>query len=128
LNWKSRSLLAACSGLLLVVCTSVHEEAVPASVDRTKVPHQTVEMTARKFEFIPAEVHVKQGTLVTLEVQSTQGTHGIAIDRFSIDELLDEGVKKTIIFYAAQPGEIPFRCSHFCGLGHLSMKGKFIVE
>ena len=126
MNWKTR-LLAACSGLLLA-CSSVHEEAVPASVDRTKVPHQTVEMTARKFEFIPAEVHVKQGTLVTLEVQSTQGTHGIAIDRFSIDEPLDEGVKKTIVFYAAQPGEIPFRCSHFCGSGHLSMKGKFIVE
>jgi cytochrome c oxidase subunit 2 len=122
-----RAAIAACCAALFA-CASAHEEAVPATLDRTKVPHQTVEMTARKFEFIPAEVHVKRGTLVTLEVQSTQGTHGIAIDRFAIDEELAEGVKRTIVFYAAEPGEIPFRCSHLCGSGHFSMKGRFIVD
>jgi nitrous oxide reductase len=110
-----RAVLAACCAALFA-CASAHEEAVPATLDRTKVPHQTVEMTARKFEFIPAEVHV------------TQGTHGIALDRFAIDEELAEGVKKTIVFYAAEPGEIPFRCSHLCGSGHFSMKGRFIVD
>ena len=127
MNRKIRPLLAACCGALLA-CASPHEEAVPASIDRTKVPQQTVDMTAKKFEFVPSEVHVKQGTLVTLEVKSTQGTHAIAIDRFGIDEPLEEGVAKTIVFYAAAPGEIPFRCSHFCGSGHFSMKGRFVVE
>lgn len=123
----TRAVLVACCAALFA-CASAHEEAVPATLDRTQVPHQTIEMTARKFEFIPAEVHVKRGTLVTLEVQSTQGTHGIALDRFAIDEKLEEGVKKTIVFYAAEPGEIPFRCSHLCGSGHFSMKGRFIVD
>lgn len=124
---KIRPIAAACCAALLG-CSSVHEEAVPATLDRASVPHQTVAMTARKFEFDPAEVHVKAGTLVTLEVQSTQGTHGIALDRFGIDEKLEEGVKKSIVFYAAAPGEIPFHCSHFCGTGHFSMKGRIVVD
>ena len=65
---------------------------------------------------------------MALEVQSTQGTHGIALDRFAIDEKLEEWVKKTIVFYAADPREIPFQCSHLCGSGHFSMKARFIVD
>lgn len=109
-------------------CQSHTLEPIPASIDPAKVPQQKVEMTAKKYEFTPAEVHVKQGTLVTLEVVSIEGTHGIAISLYGIDEPLPEGVKKTIRFYASQKGEIPFACSHFCGLGHFSMNGKFIVE
>jgi cytochrome c oxidase subunit 2 len=117
-------------GLLVAgsACQSHTLEPIPASIDPAKVPQQKVEMTAKKYEFTPAEVHVKEGTLVTLEVVSIEGTHGIAIGLFGIDEPLPEGEKKTIRFYASQKGEIPFACSHFCGWGHFSMNGKFIVE
>jgi cytochrome c oxidase subunit II len=123
----SRLVLALALPFVISACTATREP-IPASIDPAKVPQQKVEMTAKKFEFNPAEVHVKQGTLVTLEVQSIEGTHGIAIGLFGIDESLPQGEKKTIRFYAAEKGEIPFSCSHFCGLGHFSMKGKFIVE
>jgi len=119
-------LVAACA--LLVDCSSQRFAPIPASIDPAKVPQQRVEMTARKYEFTPSEVHVKQGTLVTLVVESVEGTHGIALADFGIDEPLPLGEKKTIRFYAAEKGEIPFKCSHFCGTGHFSMKGKFIVE
>jgi cytochrome c oxidase subunit 2 len=120
-------ILAAACGVLLA-CSSQRFEPIPASIDPAKVPQQKVEMTAKKYEFIPAEVHVKQGTLVTLVVESTEGTHGIALPDYGIDEPLPLGEKKTIRFYAGEKGEIPFKCSHFCGTGHFSMKGKFIVE
>lgn len=117
-------------GVLLAAagCSGPKVEPIPASIDPAKVPQQKVEMTAKKYEFDPSEVRVKQGTLVTLEVVSIEGTHGIAIGRFGIDEPLPQGEKKTIRFYAAEKGEIPFSCSHFCGWGHFSMNGKFIVE
>jgi heme/copper-type cytochrome/quinol oxidase subunit 2 len=71
---------------------------------------------------------VKEGTLVTLSVTSTNGTHGFQLNAFGIDERLDEGTTKEIEFYASKKGEYPFKCSHFCGLGHLGMNGKIVVE
>jgi len=125
--FPSRLVLSLTLLFTLLACTATRDP-IPASIDPAKVPQQKVEMTAKKFEFTPAEVHVKQGTLVTLEIQSIEGTHGIAIGLFGIDETLPQGEKKTIRFYAAEKGEIAFACSHFCGMGHFSMKGKFIVE
>jgi cytochrome c oxidase subunit 2 len=118
--------LAACAAL--AACTGPRFVAVPTAIDPATVPQQTVVMTAEKYQFTPEEVHVKQGTLVTLEVKSIEGTHGIAIGDFGIDVPLEEGVTKSIRFYAAMKGEYGFRCSHFCGIGHLSMTGKIIVE
>jgi heme/copper-type cytochrome/quinol oxidase subunit 2 len=124
---RPHRILAAACGLLLA-CSSQKFEPIPKTIDPDKVPQQKVEMTAKKYEFIPAEVHVKQGTLVTLEVESVEGTHAIALGLFGIDEPLPLHEKKTIRFYAAEKGEIPFVCSHFCGMGHFGMKGKFVVE
>jgi cytochrome c oxidase subunit 2 len=103
-------------------------DPLPASVDLAKAPTTTIRMTAKKFDFEPADVHVKAGTLVTLEVTSIDGTHGIAIEDYGIDVRLEEGVTNTVRFYAPAPGVHDFRCSHFCGLGHRRMKGRIVVE
>lgn len=102
--------------------------AIPGSVDRDKVPHQTVEMTAEHFHFTSDVVRVKQGTLVTIKVKAIDGTHGFSLGAFGIDERIEENETKTIEFYAGEKGEYGFRCSHFCGIGHLGMTGKVIVE
>ncbi len=47
---------------------------------------------------------------------------------FGIDETLDENVMKVVEFYAGEKGEYGIRCSHFCGIGHLGMTGKLIIE
>jgi|SoiMethySBSTD1v2_1073268.scaffolds.fasta_scaffold372970_2 heme/copper-type cytochrome/quinol oxidase subunit 2 len=119
-------LIAAC--LATFACASRTLPPIPAGLDVDSVPKQTVDMSAQKFEFRPAEVHVKAGTLVTLKVTATDVTHGIALADFGIDELLEPGVTKEIRFYVPAAGEHVFRCSHFCGMGHLGMKGRIIVE
>ena len=102
--------------------------AVPPDIDRNAVPKQTIEMTAEDFHFTPEVIHVKKGTLVTLRIESIDGTHGFAFGAFGIDERLEEHQPKVIEFYAGKEGEYGFRCSHFCGFGHLGMNGKVVVE
>ncbi len=102
--------------------------AVPPEALREGTPRESVEMKAERYEFIPDTVRVKVGTLVQIRITSIEGTHGFELGAFGIDERLDENQTKTIEFYASQKGEYGFRCSHFCGLGHLGMTGKIIVE
>lgn len=102
--------------------------AIPSTVDREKVPHETIEMTAEHFHFTPEIVRVNQGTLVTIKVKAIDGTHGFKLGAFGIDETIKEGETRTIEFYTSEKGEYSFKCSHFCGIGHLGMNGKIIVE
>jgi len=91
------------------------------------VPHQTIEMTAEDFHFTPEAIRVAAGTLVTLRI-TADGTHGFSLAAFGIDERLESGETKVIEFFAGQKGEYGFRCSHFCGIGHLGMTGTIVVE
>ena len=114
---------------LMVGCgTSQRFPAIPDSIEREKVPHDTLEMTAEHFHFTPDVVRVKQGTLVTIKIKSIDGTHGFNLGEFGIDERIDENETKEIEFYAGTRGEYSFKCSHFCGIGHLGMNGKIVVE
>ena len=118
------SLLAFCSG-----CSASQEyPAIPPGLDRSGVPVDTIRMTAEHFKFTPDVIRVKAGTIVHVEIRSLDGTHGFAVGTFGIDEEIDEGVTKTVEFYVPARGEYGFKCSHFCGLGHLGMNGTIVVE
>ncbi len=109
-------------------CGSPTFDAIPASVDVSHAPQQTIEITAQDFEFTPDEIHVKQGTLVTLKLKSIDGHHGFGLKAFGIDVDLSEGAEQSVQFYAGEKGEFAFRCTHFCGIGHLSMNGTIDVD
>ena len=115
--------------LVLAGCgTSQQFITVPPGIDREKVPKQTIEMTAERFHFTPEELHVNVGTLVTLKITAIDGTHGFDFAAFAIDETLERDQTELIEFYASQKGEYEFKCSHFCGIGHLWMNGKVVIE
>ena len=115
--------------MFLAACGSTQQfTAVPENLDRNSVPHKTVNMTAEHFHFTPDTVHVPEGSLVTLKITAIDGAHGFSLGDFGIDESLPENEPKTITFYAAKKGEYGFHCSHFCGIGHLGMTGKIIVD
>jgi cytochrome c oxidase subunit II len=102
--------------------------AIPPGVKGDGVLKQTILVKAERFKFTPDVIRVKTGTLVRLEITSVQGSHGFQLGAFGFDEALDENETKNVEFYASKQGEYGFRCSHFCGLGHLGMNGKIIVE
>jgi heme/copper-type cytochrome/quinol oxidase subunit 2 len=108
---------------------------------------QIIQLTARKYEFSPSEVHVKLGTKVQLKIIAIDRDHGFTIVRdpagdncsphpglaFTLaadgdDWRLKRGKETVIEFIARVPGTYGFSCSLVCGLHHGRMKGQLIVD
>lgn len=103
-------------------------DPLPEGLDLANLKRDTMTIQARHFEFDPEIIHVKLGTLLHVNLVSTDGTHGFGLSEFGIDEQLEENTPKSLEIYFPEKGEYSFRCSHFCGLGHFGMTGKIIVD
>lgn len=86
-----------------------------------------IQVTAKKYEFNPSVIEVKQGEHIKLIVTATDHDHGFECGDLHINQILKKGQPTTIEFTADKAGTFPSRCSHFCGMGHLKMKGKIVV-
>lgn len=111
---------------------------------QTSAP-RVIEVSAKKYEFTPAEIHVKQGARVELKVHSVDETHGIKIDVYpegakdkskpgllfdhpETNGKVEKNVDQVLDFVAVEPGTYDFKCAKLCGMGHRHMQGKLIVE
>jgi nitrosocyanin len=88
---------------------------------------RVVEVAARKFEFDPATIVVREGERVRLKVTSKDVTHGIGIEAYNIDRKLEPGRSETIEFTADKAGRHHFYCTVYCGSGHGDMHGLLVV-
>ena len=92
-------------------------------------PVKEIEVSAKKYEFTPAEIEVPVNTLLRVHLKATDKEHG-----FELKSVKDSCVKfkpeapGTLEFYADKAGEFEFSCCKFCGMGHGKMKGKIIVK
>jgi cytochrome c oxidase subunit 2 len=120
---KSLTVLAlsamAASGVLA-------QDPAPATEGTSDV--REIEVTAKKYEFNPNVITIKQGDHVKLVITALDRDHGFKLEPFSIDLKLKKGKPTTVQFIADRAGSFPFQCSDFCGLGHGNMKGKLVVE
>jgi cytochrome c oxidase subunit 2 len=106
---------------------------------------KVIEISAKKYEFTPAEVRVKKGQRVQLKVHSVDTTHGAKLILYpegskdkatpglkltdpSQNEKVEKNVDQVIDFVAVEAGTYEIRCAKLCGMGHGRMKGKLIVE
>ena len=106
---------------------------------------QVIEISAKKYEFSPSEIHVKMGERIQLKVHSVDETHGVKIDvypegskdkstpglRFDQPDQngkVEKNVDQVPEFVAVKEGAYEFKCAKLCGMGHGRMKGKLIVE
>lgn len=88
----------------------------------------TVEMTAKRFAFLPEQVEVAEGDEVTINVRSADGTHGIEIGKLKLKKTIPRGGDVvTLAFTAPAPGRYVITCSEYCGRGHDDMKSVLIV-
>jgi cytochrome c oxidase subunit II len=134
-------LVASVAGLFMA--TSWIALAKPA-VQPADAP-RVIEISAKKYEFTPTEIHVKKGEKVELKVHSVDEAHGVKLalypegakDKGAPGLVLDQpaengkvtkGADQIIDLTAQQPGTYDFVCAKFCGFGHDRMKGKLIVE
>jgi cytochrome c oxidase subunit II len=119
--------------------------ALAQSPGSQAVPPRVIEMSAKKYEFTPNEIHVRKGEHVELRVHSEDATHGVKLDLYpegatdkSMPGLMfdhpnengkvKKGVDQVVDFVAEEPGTYDFKCAKFCGFGHDKMKGKLIVD
>ena len=119
---------ALASALAPAGCSSARFADAAQAIDRAAVPHQEVSMTAERYDFDPAELHVKAGTLVTLTITSLDDVHGFELPDWGIDVRLEPEEPVTVEFFAPEAGTYDFRCSHFCGMGHFGMTGRLVVD
>ena len=106
---------------------------------------QVITVTARKYEFDPSPIRVKQGAHVQLKITATDHAHGFAIREFPQGaekggkpglafstppscQKIEQGQTATVESVAQTPGTYPFHCCVHCSWHHLSMKGELIVE
>jgi cytochrome c oxidase subunit 2 len=106
---------------------------------------QVIEITAKKYEFDPSPIRVKQGAKVQLKITAKDHAHGFKISELpdgagvgskpglvfsSLPDCtkIEEGQTATVEFVAQTPGTYSFRCCVHCGWHHRAMKGELIVE
>src|ERR1700722_11943402 len=111
-------------------------------------PPHVIEVTAKTFEFIPNEIHVKVGERVQIKLHTADRAHGLKLDLYpegaskdgppglvfdhpQDDAKVEKHKDRDIEFVAARAGTYDFNCSVPCsmmGHGHDRMTGKLIVE
>jgi cytochrome c oxidase subunit 2 len=101
--------------------------ALPGVIGADAVP-RTVEITAKRFEFVPSTITLRKGETVRLHVTSADVTHGLFLRPLKIDAELVPGVSEDVIVTPQQAGTFTAICHHFCGAGHGNMKLTVIVE
>lgn len=89
---------------------------------------QVVKITASKFHFSPDHITLKKGQPVTLELTSTDTTHGFLIRALKIDTDIKPGRTTNMTVTPENAGTFKAICDHYCGLGHGMMKMAVTVE
>ena len=91
-------------------------------------PVRVVEITARRFQFTPAEVTLRKGEPVILRLHSEDVAHGFFTRPLGIDTTVGPGQPTEIPLTPRVAGRYTVICDHFCGSGHGNMKMTIVVE
>ncbi|MDD5491099.1 MAG: cupredoxin domain-containing protein [bacterium] len=102
--------------------------ALPPLSGTVKDGVREITVTAKKYEFSPDPIGVKQGEKVRLKITATDTDHGFGVQEYKIDQKLPIGKEQIVEFTADQAGTFIVKCTVFCGFGHGSMKGRLIVQ
>jgi cytochrome c oxidase subunit 2 len=114
--------------LMMVLVAYAAAGAAATVVNSSGEPKEKViKLTATKFEFSPAEITVKKGEPVVIEVTSKDVKHGFTLPDFGVRTDIQPGSVGRISFTPDKGGRFAFACDVFCGAGHEDMSGLLIV-
>ena len=89
---------------------------------------RVIEMVARRFAYEPNEIVLKAGERVVVAIKSIDFVHGMNIPDLNKRLDLVPGKITRLELQPQAPGEIEFVCDNFCGEGHETMHGRFVVR
>lgn len=104
------------AGLLVLSFFSL----IPSAV-RAQDTSEPIEVHARRFKFVPAEITVKPGETVKLHLVSDDVPHSLVIKDLGVNQEVSKGHPADITFTAKSAGDFKGKCGRFCGSGHGSM-------
>ena len=84
---------------------------------------RVIAITARKFEFEPAELTLKLGEPVVFELVTEDVHMGFDAAELGLHADIIAGKTARVPFTPAKPGSFEFVCDVFCGSGHEEMSG-----
>jgi cytochrome c oxidase subunit 2 len=110
--------LAAAAGLLVSASVAAYVAA-----PRTESGGKIIEIAAQRFEYLPAELTLKKGEPVILELTSKDILMGFNLPDFKLRADMLPGKVTKIRFVPSKAGTFVFYCDIFCGSGHEQMQG-----
>jgi len=115
------------TGGVLLVVVAAGLAATPRGARAADEP-RVIAITARRFEFSPREINLKQGETVKLELTTEDVTHGFFLRPLGIDAEIVPGQTTDVVVTPRAAGRYTTICDHFCGAGHGGMKMTIVVE
>ena len=114
-------------GLAFVPPAINFANAQQAANAATEPTPKVVEISAKKFEFTPAQITLKKGEPVILRLSSTDRVHGFMSKPLKIDTDIATGKSTDVPVTPDTAGDFTIICDHYCGTGHGNMKMKVSV-
>lgn len=91
-----------------------------------------VRMAAVRSTLYPTSFEVRKGDNVTIHItnleQTTDELHGLGINGYNINIVVDPGETKHVTFVADKTGVFPYYCTNFCSALHQEMQGYLMVR
>ncbi|MHC4628301.1 MAG: ethylbenzene dehydrogenase-related protein [Planctomycetota bacterium] len=84
---------------------------------------RVITVLAKRFVYMPSQIEVQKGELITIRLESLDVTHGLFMDGYGVDIKARPGLIGKATFVADKPGRFTFRCSETCGEFHPYMVG-----
>jgi cytochrome c oxidase subunit 2 len=89
---------------------------------------RVIDIVARRFEFVPDELHVHRGETVILRFTAPDVPMGFHLADFGLRTDIMPGMTTTLRLTPDKVGSFIFLCDIFCGTGHEEMNGTLIVS
>ena len=99
--------------------------------DRTSAPQEgvrhTISVTARRYEFAPNRIEVRENDLVRITFSTEDIPHSFVIDEYRIAKRAAPGKPVTFEFRADRVGSFPYICNLTLDNGCRRMSGELVV-
>jgi heme/copper-type cytochrome/quinol oxidase subunit 2 len=111
--------ISACLGVSLAFLTGCARQPKPARV---------IKVEMKKYAVSPAEIHVRQGEAIALELTTADVQHGFDVPDMGISEPVQPGQTARIALKTDRKGTFEVTCGVICGARHEQMRGRIIVD
>jgi cytochrome c oxidase subunit 2 len=105
---------------IFVGTVAVGSYALSGSAFAQEAPKK-IDVSVKKFAYEPAEITLKKGQPVLIELTTQDVAHGLKFKELNLNTKIEKAKTAELAFTPSQVGDFVGHCSVFCGSGHGSM-------